>query len=164
MHICITGPESSGKTALSRRLAEALERPVLTEASREYLSSTDYLPSDLLAIAQLHVGRERSLRGAAVLDTDLQVVCLWWQDKFGPLPAELSAGYAEQTPRFYLLCYPDLPWQPDPLRENPHDRDRLFELYERDLNNRQLDYAVVRGRDEARLTCALDAVQRIQPD
>ena len=24
---------------------------------------------------------------------------------------------------YYLLCRPDIPWEPDPLRENPFDRE-----------------------------------------
>ena len=39
----------------------------------------------------------------------------------------------EQKIDHYFLCKPDIPWEPDPLRENPEDRERLFKLYERGL-------------------------------
>ena len=48
----------------------------------------------------------------------------------------------------------------DPLRENPRDRDRLYQLYRDDLTARKLSYAVIEGQAGRRLDCALEFLQQ----
>ena len=134
MLIVVTGPESSGKTTLVEALAQHLNAPRVAEAARRYLQGrVGYQPSDLLQIARQQQAAEGSVLGCApnvaIADTDLQVVYIWWQERFGPAPAMLHEAYARQSPRHYLLCKPDLPWEADPLRENPEDRERLWQIY-----------------------------------
>ena len=152
MMVVCTGPESSGKSTLARTLAARYGGAMVAEQAREYLQHTNYLPTDLLAIAELQRDAERRQLGArwCCADTDLQVIYLWWQERFGPAPGALAEAYAAQAPRHYLLCRPDLEWHPDPLRQNPDDRDRLFELYRQDLDARDLPYTIVEGQGEAR--------------
>ena len=47
--------------------------------------------------------------------------------------------------RFYLLCSPDIPWQADKQRENPNNREELFELYKKELENLNHSYYIVEG-------------------
>ena len=167
----LTGPESSGKSTLAKAIANRMDWPVFAERARDYLQQTGtvdgstgaaYLPSDLLTLVQIQqqIEAEVSTTENSVLDTDLLTLSIWWQDKYGPLPSVFQQAWTKQQPRFYLLCRPDLPWQPDPLRENPHDRDRLFDLYARALLQAQCDYAVCEGINEARLACTLEHVRR----
>ena len=159
--VVCTGPESSGKTTLAQALAAHLKVPLVREQARDYLSTPRYVPTDILNIAARQVAAERDARVQASLacaDTDLQVLYIWWQERFGPAPSALARAYATQSPRLYLLCRPDLPWQADPLRENPNDRDRLFELYRRDLSARELNFAIVEGQGQARVEQALGSV------
>ena len=50
----------------------------------------------------------------------------------------------------YFLCSPDIPWEEDPLRENPKDRKRLFTLYENNLIEKGWPYSVLKGSVEER--------------
>jgi len=158
MRIVCTGPECTGKTTLSRRLAQDLGGRCVDEAARQYLRdrpSLRYTPADLLQICSIQSAQETSADvGLLVADTDLQVLYVWWQEKFGPAPRSMSDAYANQSARYYLLCKPDLTWVADDQRENPHDRMRLFDLYEADLIQRGLTYGVVEGEGESRYTCA----------
>lgn len=166
--LVVTGPESTGKTTLALLLASRLAAPLVPEEARAYLDQhrADYSPGDLLAIAhhqqraEAEAYRSARLHGSQhlVADTDLQVIYVWWQEKYGAAPQTLGRAYARQSERLYLLCYPDLPWQPDPQREHPHDRLRLFRLYERDLISRQARYVTIRGAGDERLEAALDAI------
>ena len=61
----------------------------------------------------------------------------------------------------WLLCKPDLPWEPDPLRENPDDRERLFERYEELLDQLGKPYAVISGAGELRTLLAIGFVEGI---
>lgn len=133
--IVVTGPECSGKTTLSRALAQHLKEPWVTEYAREYLSNLNrpYVAEDLLVIAkgQLLAIEEARLKAKEflVVDTGPEVIQIWHRDKFGPEPTELRALALAFKPRVYLLCKPDIPYVPDPLREDPFRRDELFERY-----------------------------------
>ena len=160
--IVLTGPESCGKTTLSHKLSEHFSIPFVPEMSRNYLSKKkeSYLPSDLLTIAELQYQKEKNIGKVSdyVVDTDQQVLSIWWQEKFGPSPQSICDLYKKQSRGLYLLCYPDLVWEADPLRENESDRLRLFELYLEDLNQRRLSFRIIKGIGETRLKNALNAV------
>ena len=163
MLVVITGPESSGKTTLAQRCGAHLSCAVQPEIARDYLASNmAYTPKDLLNIAAQQSKAEQTLvarHDVVVADTDLQTICIWWQEKFGPLPEGLRLAYHKQSPRLYLLCRPDLTWVPDPLRENPHDRERLFTLYRADLEARGHPYQVIHGQGAVRSTQAFEYIQ-----
>ena len=164
--ICATGPESTGKTTLCRDLAQGLGVPWLAEYARAHLAGRErYDAGDLTAIAQEQRRREAELvarsPGAVVLDTDLSVIVIWWRAKFGAPPDWLWRDFKALPPRLYLLCRPDLPWQPDPLRETGGDRQQLralFAEYERLLRPRPV--VVVEGRGAQRLASARRSAQR----
>ena len=68
-------------------------------------------------------------------------------------------GYGEpQAADLYLLCAPDFPWAPDPLREHPEQREELFGWYERLLEQHSLRFVVLRGAPDQRLQTALQAI------
>jgi nicotinamide riboside kinase len=49
----------------------------------------------------------------------------------------------------------DLPWQEDPLRENPNDRQELLHLFEKELNHFSKKYKIVKGKEDARFKNAI---------
>ena len=157
----LTGPECSGKTTLSKSLAEHFHGKYLAEPARTILNELEaYTPKDLLAILQAYINRDdvNFFDTKLFFDTDLQNLFLWWQEKYGPAPRKLIQAYKAQTDRFFLLCKPDLPWVSDPLRENPYDRERLFGLYYRDLVNRKLPVAIIEGDKKERLEMSIESV------
>lgn len=160
-----TGPESSGKTTLAEQLSTALNSPLVTEASRDYLTDLSrrkpgyhYQPDDLLHIARLQHERElQALQhkpAQLVCDTDLLVIVIWSEVRYGTVDPVLSRLFKESlatTQRTYLLCDPRIPWQPDPLRENPHDRNALFERYLAKLKALGAEFTIVTGSESERL-------------
>jgi len=167
--LCLTGPESTGKTTLARGLAERLGATLVEEVARKYLERRPrYAPADLLTIATLQVEAEARARSAAdgllICDTDLTVIQVWWEEKFGDVPEELHAALEARTERAYLLLEPDLPWVPDPLRENPADRYRLFARYQALLDSGPFPSRVVSGSGAQRLENALAHVRSLYPD
>ena len=170
-----TGAESSGKTTLARQLSAALKAPLVLEASRDYLTALyarhpgyRYDESDLLHIARLQRTREQQAQRGdeplLVCDTDPLVIVIWSEVVFGrcaPALMKLLEDALAQMPRYYLLCdWNGIPWEADPLRENPHDRDALFARYRAKLDLLGLDNRIVSGNEEERLRQALDAVER----
>ena len=165
-----TGAEASGKTTLARQLGTALNIPLVTEAARDYLTALyakhpgyRYEQSDLLHIARLQLAHEKQARKdtASLLacDTDLLVIVVWSEVVFGtcaPALLRLFEDSLANVQRQYLLCdWQGIPWEPDPLRENPHDRDLLFARYRERLELLGLSYRIVSGSEQARLRQAL---------
>jgi hypothetical protein len=64
-----------------------------------------------------------------IADTDLTVIQVWWEEKYGELDPWIAAQLERRSRRRYLLTLPDIPWEPDPMRESPHDRERLLVRY-----------------------------------
>jgi len=162
--VCVTGPESCGKTTLAIELARALAVPFVAEVAREYLAGrSSYDADDLLAIAKAQLTAEQNAlaegTGLIICDTDLQVIQVWWQEKFGELDPWLEDALDQRTERRYLLSAPDLPWEPDPLRESRDDRERLFDRYARLLRDEPFAFAEVRGTGQIRFERALQTVQ-----
>ena len=162
--VAVVGPECSGKTTLAMQLASRLDAPCLPEFARGYLAGrADYTEAYLEQIARGQLAAEIALVGAnhpiTVLDTDLIVIHVWWQEKYGQVPAWVAEHIRQQAPREYLLAKPDLPWQPDPQRESPTDRDRLFGVYQATLDAYGYPYTEIEGEGEARYQLAEAAVR-----
>ena len=102
---------------------------------------------------------QRRQIAALLADTDQQVLSVWWQEKFGPTPQFICDLYKKQSRGLYLLCYPDLAWESDPLRENENDRLRLFGIYLKDLRKRELSFRIIKGTGEARLNNAIKSIE-----
>lgn len=166
--IVITGPECSGKSTLSQALAEHFGVPWVPEMARPYLDDLDrsYHESDLLRIAelQLRTEEERVLEQAPetpdllICDTDLITIRIWGEERYGRSDPWIVKQTEERAYDLWLLCAPDIPWVYDPQRENPHDRDRLFEVYRQTVERLGKTYVVIRGEADERLKQALNAI------
>jgi len=162
--IAITGPESTGKSWLTERLAAHFETNFVPEYSRSYLAklSKPYGPADILAIAkgqrQQEIDASLDSRGFLFCDTEPIVTKIWSEHAFIHCDEWILQEIAGNPHDFYLLCNIDLPWEPDPLREHPHLRDYLFGLYLNELKNRNLPFAIVNGNDDLRLACAINII------
>ncbi len=168
--ILITGPESTGKSELSVQLATRIPSADWTpEYARYYLEALDrpYQEADLWHIAQAQVGweKERSLRRPDWLfcDTGPEVTYIWSMVKYGRAAPPLSELLLDVPYDFTLLCYPDLPWTPDPLREAPDLAVRLalFDRYHQLLEDLGRTFQVVEGLDDDRFQRALACLEEV---
>ena len=137
----------------------------MPEVSRDYLeqkiaenSEYRYDKDDLLTIAraqeQTEIATSDKHLGLVVCDTDLLVIIIWSEMRFGdchPWILETFEKKVERGNRSYLLCDHDMPWEPDPLRESAETRPELFRLYQEKLDTYNLDYHVIKGNAEERL-------------
>ncbi len=168
--IVLTGPESSGKTTLANALAGILHTCWVPEFARPFLAhlGRPYLRDDLRLIGRGQEAWEKWYYGSAskalVCDTDWTVLQIWEHYRFG-LPSngewEWQKGYIHpQAADLYLLCAPDFPWEPDPLREHRAERDILFSWYERLLTDAGANVEVIYGRPEDRLKQAVSLTRK----
>ena len=164
--IAFTGPESSGKSTISKFIAASIRGKWCPEFARNYLEkkSGKYNQSDLDTIAK---GQHQLIKTAitsplAVLDTEILVLKIWSEYKFGSCSSLIQELWDKQNISHYFLCDIDLPWEADPLREHPDitARKELFSLYEEELRSKNCAYSVLSGSLESRQQNAKEIISR----
>ena len=169
-HIIVTGPERSGKTTLSKLLAEKLAAAWIPAYARGYLEAAkrraiaEDFPHLVAATDNLIESgfqqQERAGRNPAIViqDTSHEILSIWQADKFELTPL-VDTAFKTGKPDLYLLCQPDLPWEYDPLREDPHRRQELFSLIKEILATSGSSVVEVSGFGESRTEFALDSLK-----
>jgi nicotinamide riboside kinase len=163
--IAVVGPESCGKSTLAKQLTVLLEGILVPEFARFYLENKagKYHLEDLIHIheKQLELEQDALSRGNRfiVCDTTPLVIEIWATEVFGKIPSEISNSHQPHSYAFYLLCAPDIPWVPDRLRENPNDRERLFVLYQKKIDELKVPYGIVTGQSHQRLLNAYGLIK-----
>lgn len=165
--VAIIGPECTGKSDLSKRLATHFQTAWVSEYARGYIDNLvrPYNEDDLLTIAhgQLRIEDEwaRDANNVLFCDTNLYVIKVWSEFKYGRCHPEILARIAERKYDLYLLTYVDIPWEEDPQREHPLQRETLYERYTAEMKNQPVPFVEIRGAREQRLKTAVEAVEKI---
>lgn len=168
--IVITGPESSGKSWLTAQLGAHFKAPFALEYARIYLEKhgADYTFDSLEKIIRGHLAYQKEYvddaSSLAFLDTDLINFKIWEEMVFGKTHGFLEEAIAKEQDHIYLLSYPDLPWEADPLRENPENRLEIFERHKLEIERLGRAYRIVKGEGEERLqkaiTCTMELLNQ----
>ena len=175
--ITVFGAESTGKSTLSRQLADALPGHWLPEWARPYL---ERLPTPDVDDARMHViwraqlalqRSARRLRGRPfiVQDTDLFATVGFWE-AWDPdhVPDALRADALADRSDLYLLTRSDIPFEPDPLRYGGHVRETSDAFWIELAERYRLPYRVIQSTspgdrlEEAR-TLAVEQFHRAVP-
>jgi len=158
MKIAFTGPESTGKTTLSMLVSEMFDGVYVPEFSRSFLEKRNgfYEEQDLDTIA---IGQCEALQielktanHLIVSDTDMTVMKVWSQFKYGKVSPLIEKLYQEESFDHLFLCDTDIPWEEDPLREHPEKREELFRLYLELIQVKTKNFTIVKGSMEERLS------------
>ena len=149
--IAITGPESTGKSTLSEKLAHHYNTNFVPEYSRSYLENFvgQYTENDVVEIAKgqynLILEEEKKSSKILIADTEIVVCKIWVEYVFKHSNKVIDEILKQQNFDLYLLCDIDLPWVYDPLRENPNieERKELFEIYKNTLEQMKVPFEIV---------------------
>ncbi len=191
LKVVITGPESTGKSTLASALSTHFNAVLSEEYAREYLEtklalqklekniegSSSYDETDFY---QMFLGQKNNKKKAfetakamgnfIICDTDALTFHIWYQEVFKNSDNNLinaidflkESSVFKEISSIYLLCSPEgIVWQPDPLRENPNDRGRLFDIYEKALVENQKTYFILRGGKEQRFEEAVKIINSL---
>lgn len=176
--IAIIGPESTGKSTLSQRLAEVYKTQWVPEYAREFLTKNGmpYQYESLLDIAKGQLASEDKHFNELTekhtpfptlqplfIDTEMYVMKVWSEFVFNKCHQFIIDKIVERQYDLYLLCNIDLPWAPDVLREypDPLPRQQLFRMYQDILINESTPWAVISGDAEQRLQSGIKAINQI---
>ena len=165
--VAVVGPESTGKSSLSEFLASHFKTNWVPEYARGYLDNLTrpYQQHDLLTIARGQIRLEDKYaydsQDLLICDTNLYVIKVWSQYKYGTCHPEILNHIATRKYDLYLLTYIDLPWIPDPLREHPEKREELFNIYLNELKRQSVPCVVIKGQGEQRQRAAVKAIEKL---
>lgn len=165
--IAFTGPECSGKTTLAQALSEQVNGVFVPEYVRSFFEdrSTSYNKNDLDIIAkgQLQAIESAKKENPEVLlvDTEMLVMKIWSDEKFNETSQFISQAYQNQAYDLIVLCKPNIPYETDELRENPFDRERLYEVYLAELLTSGQNFIEVEGTLSERTHIIRKEIQKL---
>lgn len=184
LRIAIVGPEYSGKTALSSELMWHLGGGRVSDGTHEYIEEEEerYTEADFLDMARSQANwfmdagdlsaeywemmhGDDPVMGRMVpmeptyFESDVLNLKILSQEKFGRVHPEIEQLVRELRYDLRLLCRPDFPVEPDPMRLPPLDREHIFAVWERELKAYGFPYVIVEGTHEQRVSKALSVVE-----
>lgn len=160
--IAFTGPESSGKTTLAKKVTATYNGFFVEEFARTFLEGkSTYVQEDLEAIAEGQVKSWDIETEFLIADTEITVICIWSLYKYGTISSKIKQLFNQQQFDLLLLCKPDIPWEFDPMRENPENRDELFDLYHSFLTENKQNFVVVEGDEQQRHLIVVEALSAL---
>lgn len=150
--IVVIGPECTGKSTLTNALAQHYNAPYIIEYAREYINKLNrpYTQDDILEIAKKQIALEEEIKTSSnylFCDTDLIVCKVWSEFKYGLCHPWIIQQITQRHYDYYLLCDVDLPWKNDKQREHPKQRQKLFNIYQKELLALNKPFSIINGRE-----------------
>lgn len=172
LKISIIGPESSGKTTLSKKLAKKFKTICVPEYARIYLESMETDSNgkrkinfeDMERISQGQNALEQSLipnaKKIIFCDTDSGLTSIWSKKLFNKSNNIINKNADKTDHDFYLLLKPNMDWKNDSVRYTPdqHDRNLFFEKCTEYLNKHHKQYAIIDKQKDERILQAENIV------
>lgn len=167
--IVITGAESTGKSTLTEQLAKSYHVPFIPELGRKYIENLDrkYTYADVENIAKdqvLHLKKYKNTDYPYLfLDTWLIITKIWFEVVYQKEPVWLTPEIQKTKIDLFIVCDTDLPWIPDPVRENGGEmREILQSKYIETISKFNFNYKIVSGKDHTRFKQAQKWLSELQ--
>ncbi len=170
--VALFGPESTGKTTLSRHLARYYNSVWCPEYAREYLQDKwdnerkVCEEKDLLPIAAGQIESENELAKKAtdvlICDTDLLETMVYYELYYeGRCDDLLREAALNNQYDMYFLTYIDVPWEYDVLRDCPDKREEMFDYFKQTLEKYNRPYVLLKGGKKERLEQAVAVIDKL---
>ena len=159
--VCLTGPESTGKSELAQELSRELGWPVADEYAREYAERVDrdLTADDVETIARGEIANLDRVVAPAILDTDLISTVVYARYYYGSCPEWIVEEARRRRADIYLLMDTDVPFRPDKVRESgAEEREELFDEFRRALDEFETRWTIVSGDAEERKRKILELI------
>ncbi len=166
MRILVTGAESSGKSTASKWLSRQFNLARRPEYARSYLNQLNrtYSSNDIVTIASTQHKQDLEIIANStnsIHDTGAEILLNWYRIQTGHSHHVLEHYLTEQQYDLCFLMAPNLPWEPDPLREHPNQKDRMqfTQEYKRLLEGQSVPLVVIDELGENRLAQMKDSLE-----
>ncbi|HMP28751.1 MAG TPA: ATP-binding protein [Saprospiraceae bacterium] len=153
----VIGAESTGKSTLCTYLAEEFGLTLIPEYARDYCST---IGRKIGVEDVIHIGNQQIQQynnsilnvehDRFIFDTSIITSMIWLNDKFRTANLSFHDFFLKERFNVTLLCFPDIGWEEDILRE---DKGRQLEIHEQyihylDSNNKK--YHLILGQGQKR--------------
>jgi NadR type nicotinamide-nucleotide adenylyltransferase len=162
--IAIVGPESTGKSTISKSLAEHYQTAWVPEYARYYCADlqSPCTEQDELNMFYGQLALEDAVKTIAnnnilICDTTFLTVKVWSDYQLGNTPQLVLDKLKTHSYDFYLLMDIDLPWEIDPLRDFKDMGEHFMQVWHNELQALNAVYKVISGK-ENRLKNAVNAI------
>lgn len=172
--VTIFGAESTGKTTLSRQLAQKLNAQWLFEYARPYLENTvnEITTRSMTAIWKGQAALQRHVdhintKPIVIQDTDLySTIGYWefphWTKTLGSCPEALKIDAKNLQSDIYILTKSNIPFEKDPLRYGGNQREGSDEYWISLCETYKLPYVVLETNDsQERLHQSMNHIRRV---
>ena len=165
--ICFTGPESTGKSAMAKKLAENYQTEFVPEVARELITSNSFNREDIIAIGRTQTQRifQKARKANKILfcDTDVITTQIYSRHYLKVVPPILYELEKMVTYDLYFLFDIDVPWVSDGLRDQGSEQQRknMYELFKSELDRRSIPYIKVQGNWEEREKIIVDEITKL---
>ncbi len=166
--IAVVGPESTGKSTMAKYLAKKMNTVCIPEYARYYCQNLNrqYTLQDEVNMFYGQLALEEALiplaqNNVLIADVTIMTIKIWCDHLFGDTPLEVKDEINKRKYDLYLLMDIDLPWEDDPLRDFPEQREHFMQIWEKELVAIQANYRVISGLGEERLINGWQATQNL---
>lgn len=163
--IAFIGPESSGKTTISKIISEHYNTNMVDEYVREYFDNKlfnkntryndEFIINDIINIGLGQLKKEDSLKDSSnkmlICDTEIMTTTVWSEMYFGIIPDELLKEYNKRKYDLYFLMDIDFDWIDDGTREFPDKRRWFYNRLLEKLDNKKCNYIILSGSIDNRV-------------
>jgi HTH-type transcriptional regulator, transcriptional repressor of NAD biosynthesis genes len=160
--ICLYGPESVGKSVMAKQLAKMFNTNYVPEISRDMVTTNQFSESDIIAIGKAQtsaiIEAEKTANQILFCDTDLITTQIYSQQYLNKVPKILFELEKKVKYDLYFLLNIDVLWVADGLRDLGEIRDEMFVKFKAALDSRNIDYVVVSGNWDQRLTKIIETI------
>ena len=154
--VVICGPESTGKSTLTVKLASYFKTNYVSEYARDYLQSKwddkkeVCNKEDLIKKAIGQVERENTnitnSNKLLFCDTNILTTIAWSKTHFdGFCDPWLIRQSILLIYDYYLILNTDTPWIKDDLRDRPDDRKKMFSAHKEELKLCNVNFNIITG-------------------
>jgi len=169
--VVICGPESTGKSTMTRNLAAHFKTNFVDEFARDFLQNKwnnkqeVCSKEDLLEIAKGQIELENlKIKKSSKLifcDTNILTTISWSKTHFnGFCDPWIQRKARTLKYHYYLILNTDVPWVNDDLRDRPINRKKMFLAHKKELDYASVDYDIINGTDfQKRLYAAIDYIK-----
>jgi HTH-type transcriptional repressor of NAD biosynthesis genes len=152
--VCFYGPESTGKSTLTEKMALAYNTTFVPEVARELITSNDISVNDIVKIgkaqAQRVIDKTSIANKILFCDTDVITTQIYSQHYLNTIPEILLELEAQIKYDLYFLLDIDVVWVADDLRDQGHRRKEMYYIFKNELDNRNIKYIEIKGSYQER--------------
>lgn len=170
--VALMGPESTGKSSLSKALAKKFETVYVEEYMRTYLEKKwedkatlcEEIDIQKIVEGQIKLENEAIPKANQLIFCDTNAIQnLIYAEEYYPGFKNATVSFCANNHNYdiYLLCNIDVPWENDILRDKPKEREKMFTIFNDTLCKRNIKFTVVSGSLNDRVEQTSSLIQKL---